>query len=193
MIFSIFILFASLFGHSNDTVPDFTTEETICVSTEEEKLYNAIMAYRDKKKLKKIPFSAKLTKVSQAHVKDLAEHYDFEPNKTCNPHSWSDNGKWSSCCYTSDHKKAACMWDKPKEIAGYSGSGYEIAFYYSAGANADMALKGWQKSQAHNPLLVNTGIWKKIEWNAIGIGIYEEYAVVWFGQETDASQLVKCR
>ena len=95
-------------------VPD---EDGVCLSEEEKKLYDIIMAYRKTKKLKPIPYSAKLSKVAQTHVRDLAENYAYEKDAACNPHSWSNKGKWSSCCYTSDHKKAKCMWDKPKEIA----------------------------------------------------------------------------
>lgn len=85
------------------------------------------------------------------------------------------------------------MWDKPKEIAGYDSPGYEIAYYSSAGANAEEGLQGWQKSPSHNPLLINSGMWKQVTWNAIGIGIYKEYAVVWFGQlKDDESQITTC-
>ena len=78
------------------------------------------------------------------------------------------------------------MWDKPKEIAGYNSAGYEIAYYNSIGASAQEALDGWKLSPAHNPLLINEGMWSKVEWKAIGIGIYKEYGVVWFGQLDDA-------
>jgi len=33
--------------------------------------------------------------------------------------------------------------------------------------------------------MINDGIWKQIKWNAIGIGIYKEYGVVWFGELMD--------
>lgn len=151
------------------------------MSEEEAKLYNLIMEYRKSKKLKAIPLSAKLTRVAQAHARDLAENFKFDASGKCNPHSWSKKGTWTSCCYTSDHKQAKCMWDKPKEISGYNSPGYEIAYYSSLGANAEEAIDGWKSSPAHNPLLINSGMWKKLEWNAIGIGLYKEYGVVWFG------------
>lgn len=172
---------------------DKSVETDVCLSAEEEKLYRMINDYRKKKKLDPIPFSAKLTKVAQVHAKDLADYYTFDPTNTCNPHSWSENGFWSSCCYTNDHKEAQCMWSKPKEIAGYDNPGYEIAYYSSAGASAEEGLQGWQKSPSHNPLLVNSGMWKKATWEGIGIGIYKEYAVVWFGQmKDDESKISRC-
>lgn len=176
----------------NTVEEDIFSDNEICLSVEEQKLYEIIMDYREEKELSKIPFSAKLTKVAQMHAEDLSKHYKFDPKNKCNPHSWSKNGDWSPCCYTNDHKQAQCMWDKPREIAGYDGDGYEIAYYHSDAATAEPALKGWQKSSGHNPLLVNSGIWKEIEWKGIGVGIYQNYAVVWFGRVDDESDMVSC-
>jgi uncharacterized protein YkwD len=157
----------------------------ICLSPEEKKLYTLIMEYRKSKKLPPIPLSAKLTLVAQTHARDLSEHYEFSPKNKCNPHSWSKKGNWTSCCYTNDHKVASCMWTKPEEIAGYSGNGFEIAYYSSLGANAKEGIDGWKISPGHNPLLINSGTWSKIKWNAIGLGIYKEYGLVWFGEVED--------
>lgn len=169
---------------------DIKSNLQACASSEEMKLYELIMAYRKEKGLGPIPFSTKLTTVAQTHARDLAENYKFDPDNKCNPHSWSKKGKWSACCYTNDHKEAQCMWDKPKEIAGYESPGYEIAYFSSRGATAEEGLAGWQKSAGHNPLLINEGMWAKAEWKAIGIGLYKEYGVVWFGELEDP-ELVK--
>jgi uncharacterized protein YkwD len=187
MLFIQLIYLFSSFFSLDSSLPD-----EVCLSSEEQKLYDVIMEYRKEQKLKSIPYSVKLTQVAQAHVHDLVDNYDFAQRDMCNPHSWSDKGDWSSCCYTNDHKQASCMWDKPREIGGYDGDGYEIAYYFSAGATAATALAGWQKSKGHNPLLVNLGMWKEVTWGAIGIGIYKEYAVVWFGQDEDKSEIVSC-
>lgn len=144
-----------------------------------------MMDYRKSKGLAPIPVSPKLTLVAQTHARDLADNYDFKEDNKCNPHSWSKKGKWSSCCYTNDHKAAKCMWDKPREIAGYEGHGYEIAYYSSDGAFAEEGLDGWKKSPGHNPLIVNEGIWEKAKWKGIGIGFVGEYGVVWFGEVED--------
>ncbi len=84
------------------------------------------------------------------------------------------------------------MWNKPREIAGYEGDGYEIAFYSSDGAEAEESLDGWKNSPGHNPVIVNMGTWEKLEWKSIGIGIYGNYSVVWFGAEPDASAVEVC-
>lgn len=167
-------------------------DETICLSAEERKLYEIMMEYRKSKGLESIPLSAKLTKVAQTHARDLMTNYKFDFNNKCNPHSWSRKGKWSACCYTSDHKQAKCMWDKPKEIAGYESAGYEIAYYSSKGATAEEGLDGWKKSPGHNPMIINEGTWSKAKWKAIGVGFYGEYGIVWFGEKSDEVMPSKC-
>ena len=167
-------------------------EAEVCLSSEEQKLYDLIMAYRKSKGLKSIPLSAKLSRVAQVHARDLAENYDFDPKNECNPHSWSSKGKWTSCCYTADHREAECMWSKPREIAGYEGNGYEIAYYSSRGASAKEGLDGWKVSPGHDPLLVNSGNWSKMQWQGIGIGLYKEYGLVWFGDAPDENLPAKC-
>ncbi|CAN5423469.1 hypothetical protein BH10BAC4_BH10BAC4_05340 [soil metagenome] len=186
LFLTFWLIFSIPQGHA------FPDEEGVCLTAEEKKLYDLIMAYRKSKKLKPIPYSAKLSKVAQTHVRDLTDHYVYEKDASCNPHSWSDKGRWSSCCYTKDHKQAACMWDKPKEIAGYESAGYEIAYYSSAGASAAEGLEGWKKSAGHNPLLINSDTWSKLEWKSIGVGIYGPYAVVWFGELEDKSKVKMC-
>ncbi len=167
-------------------------QENVCVSKEEMKLYRLIMKYRKAKGLKRIPLSKSLTHVAQLHVKDLTDNKP-DKGKKCNLHSWSNKGKWKSCCYTSNHAKASCMWNKPRELTSYRGSGFEIAHWSSAGVTAKSAINGWKNSSGHNAVMVNIGTWKKMEWGAIGIGIYKNYAVVWFGRPTDeAGKPTKC-
>jgi uncharacterized protein YkwD len=169
--------------------PDLA-ENPVCITEEEKKLYDLLMEYRRGKKLPDIALSSKLTLVAQTHAKDLSMNYQM--GSECNPHSWSNKGQWSSCCYTSDHKQAQCMWDKPKEIAGYNGAGYEIAYYSSRGASAAEGLEGWKNSPAHNPVIINQGIWEKAAWKAVGIGFYKEYGVVWFGELEDQTPIKVC-
>jgi uncharacterized protein YkwD len=186
----IVICLLVMFGFS--IKPTTVSPPEVCLNSEEQKLYELMMTYRKSKGLEPIPISAKLTTVAQTHAKDLMNHYKFDFTNKCNPHSWSTKGKWSSCCYTSDHKQAKCMWDKPKEIAGYAGAGYEIAYYSSKGATAVEGLEGWKKSAAHNPLIINDGMWSKANWKSIGIGFYGEYGIVWFGELEDEVRPSKC-
>lgn len=153
------------------------------LSVEEMKLYKLIMKYRQEKGLPPIPLSKSLTIVAQTHVKDLLENHPDKGN--CNMHSWSSKGKWEACCYTDDHAKASSMWKKPRELTSYQGNGYEIA---SGGASgAEDALNLWKDSKSHNDVIINKGTWKA-KWQAIGIGINNGYAVVWFGNEPDTAK-----
>jgi uncharacterized protein YkwD len=181
IILFLLVFFTGMNTERNDQL--LVPTDQICINHEESELYRMINLYRKQKNLDPIPISSALTQVAQSHVKDLNQNY--KQSEKCNPHSWSRNGKWTACCYTSDHKKASCMWDKPREIAGYESEGFEIAYWHSARATASDALAGWKKSSGHNPLLINTGIWKEVTWNAIGIGVDGQYATVWFGQLND--------
>ena len=169
-----------------------SVDAEVCLSDAEQELFALVNEYRASKKLSPIPFSTSLTKVAQAHVRDLHNNYDYEPGEKCNPHSWSKNDDWSSCCYTNDHKKAQCMWDKPMEIAGYNSPGYEIAYYQSNGAIPSVALDGWKVSKGHNQVIINLDIWAKVNWQGMGVGLYEEYAVVWFGALADPGEIISC-
>ena len=152
------------------------------LTADELELYELIMAYRKSKNLPTIPVSPSLTFVAQTHSKDLAENL---PDKgSCNAHSWSVKGKWTSCCYTSDHAKASCMWDKPKELTDYNYPGYEISSVGSSHLTPQEALETWKSSKAHNNVLINGDIWDT-SWKAIGLGMYMGYATVWFGHYSD--------
>lgn len=177
-------------------VSDHAKKPDICVSAEEVKLFNLINTHRKNNGLSAIPLSSSLTQVAQAHSYDLSYNRPF--NQNCNMHSWSKRGKWRGCCYTSDHSKASCMWSKPKEIAGYTGNGYEIAHGYSQNAaymgdsvSAETALEGWKLSDGHHHVILNQKTWAKVTWNAIGVGINRDFACVWFGTKEDGSDTPK--
>lgn len=160
----------------------------ICLSDTEQALLEMINQYRKQNKLKPVTISRSLSYVARTHAIDLSDHH--KQNSRCNMHSWSDAGNWSACCYTDDHKRAKCMWDKPRELTEYPANGYEISFYTSrkypsVAAFAKDILDGWKQSRSHNEVIINKGVWKDIEWNAIGIGISENYATVWFGETVD--------
>ena len=162
------------------------TKDPEKMSTDEEKLFKEINSYRKSLKLPEIPYSPKLTRVAQIHAKDLSDH---PPTEKCNMHSWSGKTEGSACCYTSDHKNPECMWQKPRELAGYEEAGYEIA-----AMNTDPEvdwLKQWKGSPGHHQVIINQGIWKTMKWNAMGVGIRGGYAVVWFGILEDRGKPVR--
>jgi|MudIll2142460700_1097286.scaffolds.fasta_scaffold17338_2 hypothetical protein len=137
--------------------------------------------YRASIKLPRVPISPAMTKVAQAHAHDLDANKPIKDG--CNMHSWSAKGSWSACCYDSSREAARCMWKKPKEIAGYQGNGYEIAANAS-GITPEQALSLWQNSPAHHAVMINKDQWKK-PWRALGVAVEGDYAVAWFGEESD--------
>lgn len=165
---------------NKDSIPD---ENRIKLTQAEKELYDLMMAYRAELNLDPITLSLSMTKVAQIHSKDLFENKPH--GGECNMHSWSDKGDWTSCCYTSDHAQAACMWNKPRELTNYTGNGYEIAAG-SSGSNItpQMALNLWKNSSGHNAVMINSGNWTR-EWKAVGLGIVGGFATVWFGREED--------
>lgn len=169
----------------------YTPLKTTCcaeASSEELELYRLLNEYRVKNSLPKVPLSPSLTYVAQTHARDLSEN---PPKGKCNMHSWSSSGKWSACCYTSDHAQAQCMWNKPRELTGYPGNGYENAYRVTSEykkLSARSAINSWIKSRDHNAVILNQGIWNDYHWQAVGIGIYGNYAVLWFGNEADPAK-----
>lgn len=154
-----------------------------CVSQADKKLYDLLMAYRKSFRLDSIPLSKSLSYVAFSHTMDLS--LNRPDQKPCNMHSWSNKGSWKPCCYTPDHKKAACKWDKPHEIAGFSGDGFEIAAYYSGRETAEMALSQWKGSPGLHAVMANKGMWAGKKWKSVGVSIYGNYAVMWFSEITD--------
>lgn len=181
----IFIIAAGFQGAERDKAGSGGITIEVSLSEEEMKLYNQINAYRKYKRLRPVPLSKCLTYVAQEHSRDLMNKKP-DSKGNCNMHSWSESERWTACCYTPDHKKAECMWNKPKELTSYQDHGFEISYFNSDPQNlADKALAGWKKSTPHNNTILNKEQWAKLEWKAIGVGISGGYAIVWFGKTED--------
>ena len=159
--------------------------------SDEVALARMVNDYRADNGLPPVPVSRSLNAVAQAHVRDLMANRPDSATGLgggrCNMHSWSSAGRWTPVCYTRDHARAAAMWSKPREITAgaYAGNGYEIAYRFSGGVTPEIALDGWIGSRAHNDLLIEDGPWRNADWQAMGVGISGNYAVVWFGMEPD--------
>ena len=162
---------------------DTSAVNRVCVSAEEENLYDLIMAYRKQKKLPAVPLSKSLTYVAQAHVRDLMEHHPDTGD--CTVHSWSDQGLWKPCCYYSDHRNAALMWSKPGELTAYPGKGYEIGCSSTGVLTAADTMDTWKASRFHNAVIINKEVWMDFAWTSVGVAIYGRYSVAWFGTEPD--------
>ena len=161
-----------------------------CLTPVEMELFRQINEYRVQNSLPVVKLSVSLSFVARTHARD--QQYNYKESKRCNMHSWSNKGNWTACCYTPDHKNAKFMWNKPRELTNYLGDGYEISFYSSykypsASVFAKEILIGWKKSPAHNNVILNKSIWNNVRWEAIGVGVYGDYANVWFGKEEDGA------
>jgi len=161
---------------------------SVCLTEDEAALYRLAMAERASKGLPSIPLSADLTRVAQRHVADLVDQGpDRIRGRRCNLHSWSDAGPWEACCYTSDHRKASCMWSKPQELTDYPVAGYEIAcanLAWRKPISPAEAIESWRGSTGHYAVLMNSKGWRN-PWQAVGVGMQSGYAVLWFGRAED--------
>ena len=163
-----------------------------CLSPQEDELARLINEYRVENDLSPVDVTHSLTMVAQWHVADL--HANHPHNDDCNLHSWSSNGPWSAVCYTPDHANRSEMWNKPREITAnvYPGNGFENAFGGGDGsqATAQVAFKSWKKSSPHNAVFLEQGKWNGKNWSAMGVGLHEGYAAVWFGDESDPQGVI---
>ena len=187
LIFSLFGAFPS-FSQEADSIVKVLPE--ICLSETEQLIFRNINEYRVQHGLPTVALSKSLTYVAQLHVWDLAANHPI--SQRCNLHSWSSKGAWKACCYTEDHNGAVCMWNKPRELTNYQGSGYEIAYWtnepLSPSHFAEKALIGWKQSNEHDRVILNKGEWNKLDWISMGVGYLQGYAVVWFGTLPDEKQ-----
>ena len=157
--------------------------DDFCIYSNELLLAKSINDYRRENNLQEIPYSFSLFFVARTHVQDLTKNHPDVLN--CNEHSWSDKGDWKACCYSKESGKTSCMTDKPKEIAGYKGKGYEMVYWDSQEAIPSDALELWKSIPLTNDMLLSQGKWKTIEWKSCGVGILQGYASVWFGDVND--------
>ncbi len=176
-------------------LPAHAQEIGQCLTADEVELGALINQYREDNALLPVPVSISLTTVAQWHVWDLVNNNPVGGD--CNLHSWSDYGTlWNALCYTSDHAQASGMWSKPSEITGglYSANGYEIAASSGGIITPLGALNAWKNSPGHNDVILNQGIWaSRNPWPAMGIGMLDGYAVVWFGDSADpAGTIAEC-
>ncbi len=177
------LTYACLFSNNAFTATECDNQQILSldscvgdsVDSEETTLYNLVNEYRAEKGLDAISLSPALSLVANRHVRDLQEN------------AGSLTHSWSNCRYdSSDSSTYPCMWEAPQRLGtSYSGNGYENAYASSGAATAAGALAGWKESTAHNETILNQSIWKDITWNALGVGIYQGYAVIWFGNEVD--------
>ena len=148
-------------------------------------LADLINEYRKQHGLSRIPLSPKLTAVAMLHARDLREHAPHD--KYGSLHSWSKSDKWRGGPFDRDDASThAVMWDKPKDLFGYGGYGFEVAV--KDARDTAHALATLQASKLHDNVLRNRGDWadKRWSWQALGAVFYQGFACAWFGDKPDA-------
>ncbi|GAB1405551.1 hypothetical protein MASR1M74_27320 [Lentimicrobium sp.] len=157
--------------------------DSMCATAEEYKLFQLINEHRKQNNKPALPLSRSLSYVARVHAMDLTRYRpDFGD---CNLHSWSDKGNWTACCYATDENRIKCMTEKPRQLTRYKFKAWEMAYEAGEAARAVDALDLWISIGITNDYLLNTGKWSK-PWKAMGIAVYGEYVLVWFGEEMDA-------
>lgn len=159
------------------------------LSQREKELANLVNEYRKSKGLKPLKISKSLTFVARTHNNDqnlyYNENWKDKRGLPANLHSWSNKGKWTPVMYTSDHKYAEGMWNKPKELTNFKVDGYEISAMsdFTTDDAASRALNIWKNSQGHNAVIVGEDDWNTI--SVMGISINGGYADIWFADESN--------
>jgi uncharacterized protein YkwD len=149
------------------------------------RLVDLMNALRRSRGLPEAPLSPRLTVVAFEHVKDLIHNRPHAAGGSL--HSWSPGAFWSGGVYRPEEKTTwPVMWDKPREIAGYDGYGFEIAA--SNIDDADHALQAWRSSPAHLDVILSRGVWSnpRWRWKAMGAVFYRGFACAWFGPAEDS-------
>lgn len=160
----------------------------ICINEQEQDLLEQINKYRAENALDPIPLSASLCYVAQTHVKDL---YLNKPQRgNCSLHSWSGKGRWSECCYRNSMEDGNCMFEKPAELTGYKSQAYEVIYYENKAVRVETVVDFWKSSYKSQSILLNQATWENYNWKAIGVGIFENYVSVWFGEASEQEREV---
>lgn len=166
----------------------------VCLSPDETELIRQINEYRQRNARPPIAVSRWLSSVGQWHVWDLVANNPI--TQTCNLHSWSNArpATWQPVCYTNDHAQANQMWAKPTQVSlgVYTGIGYEIAASRTQPMTPQFAIDLWRNSPAHNGVILNQAPWQSLTWRAVGAGLLNGYAVVWFSDTADPQTMSPC-
>lgn len=161
----------------------FSQELEVCFSEEEVTLANHINRFRQRNDLETLKLSPALSYVADVHVKDL--YLNFNPYGVCNLHFWSDRGRWKPCCPAGETEELKCMYDKPYELTGYKGKGFELVFYQNSPVSPDGVFEYWRTDSAFMQMVLEKGRFDDKKWNAMGVALFEGYASVWLGERAD--------
>ncbi|MDU5808883.1 MAG: cell wall-binding repeat-containing protein [Finegoldia magna] len=166
------------------------------LSAKEKELIKLVNDYREQHGKKRLKVSKSLMKVARTHINDLNMNFDIHNRPVDargmegNLHSWSDKGNWTPVVYTKDHEYSKLMWNKPKEIAGYNQTGFEVAVGGVSTLTPQYALERWKQSPGHNDVILSQNGWDDptpeqaknglTGLSNMGVAINGKYACIWF-------------
>lgn len=178
---------------SEDKLLDVDAPE---LSAKEKELIKLVNDYREQHGKKRLKVSKSLMKVARTHVNDLNMNFDIHNRPVDargiegNLHSWSDKGNWTPVVYTKDGEYSKLMWNKPKEIAGYNQTGFEVAVGGVSTLTPQYALERWKQSPGHNDVILSQNGWDDptpeqakhglTGLSNMGVAINGKYACIWF-------------
>lgn len=185
---AVFFLLVYISAFAQEKIVQKTPKPSVpaefCIDSDALILFNMINDFRRSNKLPVIPLSRSLCYVATLHIDDLrsANASDNE----CGVHSWSDKGNWKPCCYSKDPARNACMSNKPKELTGYQGSGYEVVYWSEETVTPMAAMELWRSTPISKSVFLNQDKWQARQWKAMGVALSDGYAIVWLGDKPDA-------
>jgi hypothetical protein len=141
-------------------------------SPEEQSLFQLVNKYRAANNRPELRLSSSLSMLANRRLLDL------KLNVKTLTHSWSN------CPYDiKDEKTWPCVIDAPRRLnTGYKGQGYETLYRTVTGrASPSLALEAWEKSNLHNSIILNLGMFKDMTWDEVGIAVDGQFAALWFG------------
>jgi uncharacterized protein YkwD len=187
----------SLKGALNTKVSD------ICLNDKEIELASLINDYRHSKNLNVLPVTKSLTYVGRVHIYDLIENKPYLGSR-CDQHSWSNSKYWTGGCAGDFKYDLDLVRAKARELkTGYNYDIWEIVDSAWIGEKVNgvwideknrqpvydftMAryLDDWKHSYGHNNELTNANDYSDRYWQAMGVAVRENYAIVWFGENID--------
>lgn len=153
------------------------------IERNEIQLSEAINKFRAKKGLGELQLSPSLSYVAKTHLNDIRLH--SKDQHGCNLNSWSDKGKWTSCCFNSKQKDLELMTTKPEEITGFRGKGYEIVIMAKKGVSTKNLTDLWLSATTTEEFLLNAGQGSNRNWQSMGVSIYHGFASIWLSEMPD--------
>jgi len=143
-------------------------------SNEEKQLLRLVNEYRSQIGLPPVPWSDALSKVANRHLMDLQNNVK------------GISRSWSNCPYgIKDRTILNCGITSPQRLSNYTGRGYDNVYRsLNKKATPILAINAWKTNPKQNALIINKTFFESDVFDACGIAIDGEYAVLWFGTHT---------